>query len=265
MPSPDWRTRTRRVPVCAALTAGLSVATAGGAAASTMPAPRQTGAVKVMGMPAPDTPEAAADDDAMLAWSLRHGSPSERRRMASDLGARFPSDVQILGTTCDKGEGYIGVWVINFGATETHWNVTLDGRGYAGARVLGRSHDYGAIGVPDGRHTVAVVDPASGHVASRLNIDLHCGPGAPRPAATSPVPAPASTTKPATAPRPSPSMTQPQTRTPAPPRGEAYVGPAVETDLVVAPIDAAANTAAAVMLAALLAGTLVLGRRLGRR
>lgn len=141
-------------------------------------------AEKVLGMSAPSQPDAADDDDAMLAWTIKHGSASERRQIAADLGVSYPSAVSILGTTCDKGEGYIGVWAVNFAATDARWNVTLDGKGYAGARVLPLSHDYGAIGVPNGRHVVAFVNPTTGAVGDRTVTALQCG------AAKAPVVAP---------------------------------------------------------------------------
>lgn len=66
-------------------------------------------------------------------------------------------------------------WVVNFANTPARWNVTLDGVGYAGAQVRPASHDYGALGVPDGRHTLAFVDPRTGAVAAKIATDLHCG------------------------------------------------------------------------------------------
>lgn len=110
----------------------------------------------------------------MVAWAIKHGSVAENKAMAQDLGVRYPSDLSILGTTCDKGHAYAAVWGINFGAKDAHYNVTLDGVGYAGLIVRAKSHDYGAIGVPDGRHGLAFVDPATGRVAAATRTSLTC-------------------------------------------------------------------------------------------
>lgn len=202
---------------------------------------------KVFGMPAPARPESAADDNAMLAWAIKNGTPQERRAMADEMGVTYPAAVSVLGTVCDKGQGYAGVWAVNFSTTEVRWNVTLDGVGYAGARVLPLSHGYGAIGVPNGRHTLAFVSPATGVPSARAVTSLQCG--ATKSAPTKSAPA---TSRPAdpmpghrvTAPQPTPHRVQARTAAkqhgrsaPAAPSTasagrSSIVGPRVQTDRV---------------------------------
>lgn len=126
-------------------------------------------------MPVLASAAAATSDDAMLAWAIKHGTAGKRRDIAGSIGVTYPAAAAFLGTTCDRGHGYAGVWVVNFANTPARWNVTLDGVGYAGAQVRPASHDYGAPGVPDGRHTLAFVDPRTGAVAAKIATDLHCG------------------------------------------------------------------------------------------
>lgn len=212
------------------------------------PTSKPSGAVpeKVFGMKAPKNPEDATNDDEILAWTIKNASVAERHQIAEEMGIRYPAAVEILGSVCDKGQGYIGVWAINLAATEARWNVTLDGRGYAGARVLPQSHDYGAIGVPNGRHAVAFVNPATGAVGARTSTSLRCGVVAPKPA-TKPVSKPMTPKAPvatprAVAPRPaSPVVARPAAVPAAAPQAQApaAVGPTVQTDY-----EAPAHTAA---------------------
>lgn len=186
MPSPALRARVRRVAAPSLLASALAfgstaVATSAHAAEAPQPAaarvasmPSVVPAVKVFGDKAPSTPDKAKSDEEMLAWAVKHGTDADRREIARDLGVAYPSAVSILGATCDKGHGYVGVWVANFSAKTVHWNVTIDGRGYAGAQVLGHSIDTGAIGVPNGKHTIAFVNPSTGAVAARTMTNLAC-------------------------------------------------------------------------------------------
>ena len=225
---------------------------------------------KVFGMKAPKNPEDATNDDEILAWTIKNASVAERHQIAEEMGIRYPAAVEILGSVCDKGQGYIGVWAINLAATAARWNVTLDGRGYAGARVLPQSHDYGAIGVPNGRHAVAFVNPATGAVGARTSTSLRCGVVAPKPA-TKPVSKPMAPKAPvatprAVAPRPaSPVVARPAAVPAAAPQTQApaAVGPTVQTDY-----EAPAHTAASsrVSLTGLaVAGVLAAGAVLLRR
>ncbi len=125
-------------------------------------------------MPVPASAAAATSDDAMLAWAIKHGTAGKRRDIAGSIGVTYPAAAAFLGTTCDRGHGYAGVGRQlreHAGAVERHPRRV----GYAGAQVRPASHDYGALGVPDGRHTLAFVDPRTGAVAAKIATDLHCG------------------------------------------------------------------------------------------
>lgn len=89
-------------------------------------------------MPVLASAAAATSDDAMLAWAIKHGTAGKRRDIAGSIGVTYPAAAAFLGTTCDRGHGYAGVWVVNFANTPARWNVTLDGVGYAGAQGSAR-------------------------------------------------------------------------------------------------------------------------------
>lgn len=305
MPSPALRARIRRVVAPSLIASALAfggIAAASGAHADELPQPTATaptaapsaapksavaphagkptnapsGTVKVFGTKVPPPPEKATTDDEVMAWIIKHGTDADRHDIARNLGVAYPSDVSIFGTTCDKGRGYIGVWVINFSAKSARWNVTLDGRGYAGAIVLPRSVDTGAIGVPDGKHTVAFVNPSTGAVAARITTSLHC-------AATGPVVTkPAHPTKPAPA-KPVPVKPAPVKRAPATPSHHVKashhavaptkhapvapttgMGPKVQADFVPVPAASGVSTPLAALLLSAVGGSLLLARRFMR-
>lgn len=252
----------------------------------TTPAP--VGQNKVFGMPAPATPEQAKNDDQMLAWTLKHSTASERRDIAAGLGIAYPAAVDLLGSTCDKGQGYVGLWVINFSTKQAHWNVTLDGVGYAGATVLAQSLDFGAIGVPNGSHTIAFVNPSTGAVGATMHTNLHCGTTAPvvtkpkpvvtKPVVTKPVVSKPVVAKPVAKPHPRPAAHRPArpaplrpaphhhhragTRPAAPVR--TVLGPKVQADFVAAPTSQGVSPLLAASLLGAIAGSLVLARRFMR-